>query len=201
MEKHSINQRIIDVIEFLDTTPTVFADQIGIQRSGLSHILKGRNRPSLDVIQKIVARYPDISLNWLVNGTGNISSTTPSVINLQQKKQPSSSPIATEPAKSSEKSLKNTLFDPSGNDETSDLQNGSSSTVSSASSGSSREETGTIRRTFTPQDFELPENTSPQTTAAMYSPTPNPVPRGAENRKIAKILVFYTDNTFEEFLR
>ena len=108
MEISAINQRIYEVIQFLGLTPTAFADEIGIQRSGLSHILKGRNRPSLDVVQKIVARYPDINLAWLVNGTGHLSLSTPSVINLRQK-------TAEEPKKQLEekgsKSLKNTLFD------------------------------------------------------------------------------------------
>lgn len=201
MENHSINQRIIDVIKFLDTTPTVFADEIGIQRSGLSHIIKGRNRPSLDVIQKIVARYPDISLGWLVNGTGNISSTTPSVINLQQKRQPSSPPSA-DPVKSPEKSLKNTLFDTPREDETPDspLDAPSSGTVYSPSRGASAEGASAARRIFTPQDFELSENVPPQASAATTA-APNTVSRTAEGRKIAKILVFYTDNTFEEFLK
>ena len=87
MSKNSINDRISELIEFLDITPTAFADEIGIQRSGLSHIMKGRNKPSLDVVQKIINRFPEINILWLVNGTGAMSSSIPSVINLQQKPQ------------------------------------------------------------------------------------------------------------------
>ena len=103
MSKNSINDRISELIEFLDITPTAFADEIGIQRSGLSHIMKGRNKPSLDVVQKIINRFPEINILWLVNGTGAMSSSIPSVINLQQKPQTVK--------KEENNALKNTLFD------------------------------------------------------------------------------------------
>ena len=57
----------------LDTrqlTPTQFADAIGIARPIVSHILSGRNKPSLEVVQRILAAMPDLSMAWLLNGTG-----------------------------------------------------------------------------------------------------------------------------------
>ncbi|NLI37462.1 MAG: helix-turn-helix transcriptional regulator [Bacteroidales bacterium] len=51
-----------------------FSEEIGIQQSTLSHILNGRNRPSLDVVMKISQRYPEISLDWLINGQGDMDS-------------------------------------------------------------------------------------------------------------------------------
>jgi transcriptional regulator with XRE-family HTH domain len=56
----------------LGITATRFADEIGVQRSGISHILSGRNQPSYDFIIKIVRRYPEINLEWLVLGKGEI---------------------------------------------------------------------------------------------------------------------------------
>lgn len=50
-----------------------FAESIGIQQSTLSHILNGRNNPSLDVIMKIHQRYSDIKLEWLLYGQGNMA--------------------------------------------------------------------------------------------------------------------------------
>jgi transcriptional regulator with XRE-family HTH domain len=47
-----------------------FADKLGIQRSGLSHLFSGRNRPSLDLILKILETFPEVSPRWLLQGTG-----------------------------------------------------------------------------------------------------------------------------------
>lgn len=46
------------------------AEEINVQKSGISHILTGRNNPSLDFIQKILNRYPEINAQWLVMGKG-----------------------------------------------------------------------------------------------------------------------------------
>ncbi len=46
-------------------SPSQFADEIGIPRSGVSHLLNGRNKPSLDVIGKIIRRYPDLGTDWI----------------------------------------------------------------------------------------------------------------------------------------
>jgi len=53
-------------------TATRFADEIGVQRSGISHILSGRNHPSYDFILKIMKRFPEINLEWLVLGKGDM---------------------------------------------------------------------------------------------------------------------------------
>ena len=47
-----------------------FAEEIGIQPSGMSHILGGRNNPSLDFAVKVLRRYPEIDANWLLLGRG-----------------------------------------------------------------------------------------------------------------------------------
>lgn len=49
-----------------------FADEIGVQRSSVSHVLSGRNKPSLDFVTKILAAYPDINSDWLLSGKGNM---------------------------------------------------------------------------------------------------------------------------------
>nr|WP_233816811.1 helix-turn-helix transcriptional regulator [Dyadobacter sp. CY312] len=48
-------------------SPSIFADEIGIQRSSMSHILAGRNKPSLDIVQKIVKRFPELGVNWILD--------------------------------------------------------------------------------------------------------------------------------------
>ena len=56
-------------------SPTQFATEIGVQRSALSHVLSGRNKPSLDFMMKIKARYPEINLDWLLLGKGRMTGT------------------------------------------------------------------------------------------------------------------------------
>ncbi len=63
-------ERIKKIIEKLHGTPSLFADTIGISRASMNHILNGRNNPSLDVITKILGKYPDINTEWLMFGTG-----------------------------------------------------------------------------------------------------------------------------------
>jgi len=45
-----------------------FADTIGVQRSSLSHVLSGRNKPSLDFLSKIIKHFPKVNASWLITG-------------------------------------------------------------------------------------------------------------------------------------
>lgn len=68
-----IKDRIKIIMERENMASGAFAESIGIQQSTLSHILNGRNNPSLDVIMKIHQRYSDIKLEWLLYGQGNMA--------------------------------------------------------------------------------------------------------------------------------
>lgn len=61
-------ERINQVMREKNITSRQFAEEIGIQPSNLSHILNGRNKPSLDFVMKIIQRWPDININWLMFG-------------------------------------------------------------------------------------------------------------------------------------
>jgi transcriptional regulator with XRE-family HTH domain len=63
-------ERIRTLLDTRQLTPTQFADAIGVARPIVSHILSGRNKPSLEVVQRILAAMPDLSMPWLLNGTG-----------------------------------------------------------------------------------------------------------------------------------
>lgn len=54
---------------------SAFANEIGVQRSSVSHVLSGRNKPSLDFIIKIKDRYPDVNLDWILTGKGGMISS------------------------------------------------------------------------------------------------------------------------------
>jgi transcriptional regulator with XRE-family HTH domain len=67
-----MKDRLLKLITHLGLTATRFADEIGVQRSGISHIISGRNQPSYDFILKITTRYPEISLDWLLLDKGSM---------------------------------------------------------------------------------------------------------------------------------
>lgn len=68
----SLNERISKIIEYSGYTPSEFADEVEVQRSSVSHITSGRNKPSLEFIIKIKSRFPEILWDWLVNGDGEM---------------------------------------------------------------------------------------------------------------------------------
>lgn len=72
-----MNSRIALVLKAKNISPAQLADELGVQRSGISHILNGRNKPSLDFIQKLLKRYPDISMSWLMFGDGPMMNPYP----------------------------------------------------------------------------------------------------------------------------
>ncbi len=64
-------KRLQKIIDFYGENASSFAEKIGVQRSSISHILSGRNKPSLDFILKLLSAYPDVELYWLLNGKGH----------------------------------------------------------------------------------------------------------------------------------
>lgn len=72
-----IVQRIQEVIDHYGLTISAFADEIGVQRSSISHLLSGRNKPSLDFVLKLVAAFPDVNFYWLLKGEGSFPPNSP----------------------------------------------------------------------------------------------------------------------------
>ena len=66
----TIDSRIQQFLNMEGLTPGQFADQLGIQRSGISHLLSGRNKPSFDFITKMLSTYPNLQADWLLLGHG-----------------------------------------------------------------------------------------------------------------------------------
>ena len=84
--------RLKKVMEYHHLTASVFADKIAVQRSSISHILSGRNKPSLDFILKVTNTFKDVDIYWLLNGKGTFpkkeveTQTTPSTLFAEEKK-------------------------------------------------------------------------------------------------------------------
>ncbi len=64
--------RIALILKQKNLTSAKFADEIGVQRSSISHVLSGRNKPGLEFIQKILKTYPEISSDWILFGKGKM---------------------------------------------------------------------------------------------------------------------------------
>lgn len=63
-----IGQRLKEFIDEKELSVLSFSERVGIQRSSLSHLFSGRNKPSIDLLLKIKKQYPDIDLDWLISG-------------------------------------------------------------------------------------------------------------------------------------
>lgn len=68
-------KRLEILLDYYSLNASSFADKIGVQRSSLSHLLSGRNKPSLDFILKILEVFPDVDLYWILNGKGTFPKT------------------------------------------------------------------------------------------------------------------------------
>lgn len=84
----SLNERISKVIEYSGLTSSEFADEIDVQRSSISHVTSGRNKPSLEFIIKIKSRFPEILWDWLVTGEGEMLKSELPEIHKTQIKAP-----------------------------------------------------------------------------------------------------------------
>lgn len=65
-----MKERLVQLMQLLGVNPTQFANQIGVQRATLQHILSGRNEASLKIVTGINQAYPSVNLQWLLYGKG-----------------------------------------------------------------------------------------------------------------------------------
>ncbi len=63
-------KRLKKVLDYYQLSASAFAEKIGVQRSSISHLLSGRNKPSLDFILKVLNNFEEVELYWLLNGKG-----------------------------------------------------------------------------------------------------------------------------------
>lgn len=67
-----MKDRIAAFLRAENKTSVQFADEIGVQPSSISHIISGRNNPSLDFVLKMLGKYKYLSKDWLLFGTGKM---------------------------------------------------------------------------------------------------------------------------------
>ncbi|MGQ8335372.1 helix-turn-helix domain-containing protein [Sunxiuqinia sp. A32] len=71
-----MNDRIKQFMSHKGITPSELADNIGVQRSNVTHVLNGRNKPSFQFIAKLLETYPEIDAKWLIMGVGDMLEST-----------------------------------------------------------------------------------------------------------------------------
>ncbi len=92
MNTEKFGKRLKDIMAYYALSASAFAERINVQRSSISHVLSGRNKPSLDFITKLTTALPNINLYWLLNGTENMlrtptpeSASSSTIISSQKK--------------------------------------------------------------------------------------------------------------------
>jgi len=74
-----MHERLKNWMESEGLKSSALADSIGVNRATISHILSGRNKPSIDFLEKLLNTYPNINANWLISGIGYMQN------NMEQK--------------------------------------------------------------------------------------------------------------------
>jgi len=67
-----MNTRIKRFMDYKSMTPSELADAIGVQRSNITHVLHGRNKPGFQFITKMLEAFPEIDAKWLLTGEGEM---------------------------------------------------------------------------------------------------------------------------------
>ena len=107
MEYSEMKDRIAHIIRAKNLTAAEFALRLGIQPSNISHLLSGRNNPSLDFVKKLKETFPEYSLEWIIFGRGPIT-VSESINKSTPIELASSSPVVENPV---EPMTSGTLFD------------------------------------------------------------------------------------------
>ena len=140
----NLNEKIKRILTDKNISPSRFADEIGIQRSSVSHILAGRNKPSLDIVQKVIRRFPELGMNWILDDE-DLPEIEETIVSVQR-----------EPRKSETKKL--------------------------IKDGALESHTENISNTI-PVASNLKEHDNPLNSA----------------KKIDRVMIFYSDGTFQEY--
>lgn len=64
-------KRLGEILDYYGITAAAFSDMLAVNRSTISHLLSGRNKPSLEFVLKVLNQFPEVELYWLLNGQGH----------------------------------------------------------------------------------------------------------------------------------
>lgn len=70
-EANDFVEKLEKILAYFQLSASAFADKIGVQRSSLSHLLSGRNKPSLEFAVKVAETFPEVDLYWFLMNKGS----------------------------------------------------------------------------------------------------------------------------------
>jgi transcriptional regulator with XRE-family HTH domain len=206
----SIVERIISLMEYYGLSPSAFADKIDVQRSSMSHLVSGRNKPSLDFIQKILNQFIDINPTWLIMGTGPMKQlalfddsgkvSVPEPITAVKSVSEASS-FTKEPITHVQEKISHTFL----NDSDTETLFAVDEIPQQTEINPPIPEDKTIPRAVVFESTEEPLTAQNPIHATRAVPansihTPDSKEKNTPNdKKVVKIVFFYSDNTFESF--
>lgn len=176
---NEIQDRIFLLVKTKNFTSAEFADAIGVQPSNISHIMSGRNKPSLDLVMKVLKKFPEIRSEWLINGVGSMTKDY-GLVNEEDKVKAEKKPINT-----NQQAL---LFDPASESTSSKMQIEEKKGKIGITEKAEAKNEIIENQLFTEK---LPENHLQE--QKKIDPHKNTF------KKIEKIVVFYEDRTFREY--
>ncbi|MEO9953102.1 MULTISPECIES: helix-turn-helix domain-containing protein [Nonlabens] len=91
------SKRLQKIMDRNDLNASSFAERINVGRSSISHILSGRNKPSLDFVVNTVKEFPEVDLYWLLNGKGSYPKSDEVPVSTPTAKSPAPQPFHKEP--------------------------------------------------------------------------------------------------------
>ncbi|MBO5865550.1 MAG: helix-turn-helix transcriptional regulator [Bacteroidaceae bacterium] len=176
-------ERIELLMRCYDLSPSQFADKTGIQRASVSHILSGRNKPSLEVMLKIYDAFPGVDMKWLMMGVGEEPVRKESVV------QPSVNPV-----QNSVNVAADTLFPDSPS-----VPDAESTLFAAAVESSQRvAEEGRQRRVAQQSSLREKASVYPETRAKRSQATRIAQTMAVQReKKIKEIRIYYSDGTYE----
>lgn len=87
-----MKDRLQKILQEYDLTPSRLAEKLGVQRSGISHIMSGRNKPSYDFLIALMDSFPDINANWLLTGKGEMLSSKEQIKSYKEERAQTQQP-------------------------------------------------------------------------------------------------------------
>lgn len=104
INSEAFTKRLKEILEYYNISAATFAEKLQVQRSSISHIISGRNKPSLDFVLKIINAFPEVELYWLLNGKGTfpkekkIDSLSTLFSNTEKTEERTKEDVSAEPA-------------------------------------------------------------------------------------------------------
>ncbi len=72
IDNTEVAKRIAELIEYSGMKVADFAERVGIQKSAVSHLISGRNKPSFEVLSSMLILFPELNPDWLILGAGDM---------------------------------------------------------------------------------------------------------------------------------